>query len=567
MTDIKGLESLVENTAYVQAQQMDRNTLRDQRRPLSLPRPKRPTELREEVGTNYQSLCEQQPIGKKLFQQFLQSSSPQCQAAAEFLEELNDWHFAEDEPKTKAKQKFLSKFFHPDSRSFLSFLTEDVVEMCKGLSSKNFDEGILNKTREATTDFLREAPFTEYQKSPFFYRFLQWKEYEKQRINHMHFYEYRTIGKGGFGEVRVTNSTSFCFYLFMLLTCTVLQVCVVQAKHSGQMYACKKLDKKRLKKKGGEKLAMMEKQILEKVNSIFIVNLAYAFDNKTHLCLIMDLMNGGDLGFHIYDLGTRGLCMERVVYYTAQIATGILHLHSLNIIYRDMKPENVLLDSRGHCRLSDLGLAVELSNGKTICQKAGTTGYMAPEILRQVFYNTSVDWWSLGCSVYEMVAARLPFKDFREKVQNEEVTRRTLEDEVKFTHRKFDAATKDLIGGLLKKKPKLRLGCCGDDPRKHHFFKNINLNRLEAGLLQAPWSPKAHMVYAKNTHELRESSQVQDVKLNDKDEQFYKEFSTGAVPIRWQREMIENGVFEQLNDSQLIGPHETVWDSKACVIL
>ena len=135
------------------------------------------------------------------------------------------------------------------------------------------------------------------------------------------------------------------------------------------MYACKKLDKKRLKKKGAERFALMEKQILEKVNSLFIVNLAYAYDNRTHLCLVMDLMNGGDLRFHIYELGERGIRMERVVYYIAQITSGILHLHSMDIVYRDMKPENVLLDDKGQCRLSDLGLAVELPIGKKICQK------------------------------------------------------------------------------------------------------------------------------------------------------------------------------------------------------
>lgn len=135
------------------------------------------------------------------------------------------------------------------------------------------------------------------------------------------------------------------------------------------MYACKKLDKRRLKKKGGERLALVEKQILEKVNSIFIVNLAYAYDNSIHLCLVIDLMNGGDLKFHIYELGERGIRMERVVYYVAQITSGILHLHSLDIVYRDMKPENVLLDAKGQCRLSDFGLAVELPKGKQICQK------------------------------------------------------------------------------------------------------------------------------------------------------------------------------------------------------
>ncbi|XP_022048298.2 rhodopsin kinase grk7-b [Acanthochromis polyacanthus] len=340
------VHNLVANTACLKAQQIDRNKLRNERVSLTLPRPEKSSVLRAAVGKKYESLCEQQPIGRKLFQQFLLASDPQCVAAAEFLEELNAWRFAENETIQMAKQRVLAKFFRPESTFFLSYLTGKYAKMCKDLTEKNLDEVVMEEMMEATRDFLRGRPFLEYQKSPFFSRFLQWKEYEKQSITDKYFYEFRTLGKGGFGEV-----------------------CAVQVKHTGQMYACKKLDKRRLKKKSGERLAIVEKQILEKVNSLFIVNLAYAYDNKTHLCLVMDLMTGGDLKFHIYSLGARGICLDRVVYYTAQITTGILHLHSMDIVYRDMKPENVLLDGKGQCRLSDLGLAVELSKGKTMCQK------------------------------------------------------------------------------------------------------------------------------------------------------------------------------------------------------
>ncbi|XP_044058794.1 rhodopsin kinase grk7-b [Siniperca chuatsi] len=545
MGDLVGLDNLVANTVYLKAQHVDRNELRKQRLSLTLPKPNKSSALRVAVEKNYELLCERQPIGRKLFQQFLLTSNPQYVAAAEFLEELSDWRFAEDETREKAKQSILAKFCQPESRSFLTYLTGEAAEKCKELSDKNFDEVTMGQIREATRDFLRGKPFSEYLKSPLFYRFLQWKEYEKQKISDKYFYGFRTLGKGGFGEV-----------------------CAVQVKLTGQMYACKKLDKRRLKKKGGERLALLEKQILEKVNSLFIVNLAYAYDNKNHLCLVMDLMNGGDLRFHIYELGERGIRMERVVYYVAQITTGILHLHSMDIVYRDMKPENVLLDAKGQCRLSDLGLAVELPKGKTSCQKAGTPGYMAPEILRQENYCRSVDWWALGCSIYEMVAARLPFKDFREKVQNEEVTRRTLEDECKFEHKRFDAPTRDIISLFLKKKVQYRLGCRGDDPRSHTFFKSINFHRLEVGLVEPPWVPKSNVVYAKDTDEFRDTSEVEDIKFNAKDEKFFEEFSTGAVSIRWQKEMIDSGVFDELNDPKRNGHGcEAAWKSRMCIIL
>ncbi|XP_037318629.2 rhodopsin kinase grk7-b [Pungitius pungitius] len=545
MGELLGLNSLVANTAYLTAQHVDRDELRKLRPPPTLPKPKMSSALRTAVGRKYESLCERQPIGRKLFQQFLRACNPQYRVAAEFLEELSDWCFAEDDAREAAMQRILAKFCQPESASFLSYLTGEAAERCRSLSDKDF-EVTSGQMREDTRDFLRGKPFSEYLNSPFFYRFLQWKEYEKQKISDRYFHEFRTLGKGGFGAV-----------------------CAVQVKQTGQMYACKKLNKKCLKKESGEELALVEKQILEKVNSLFIVNLAYAYDNKTHLCMVMDLMNGGDLGFHIYELGERGIRMERIVYYVAQITTGILHLHSMDIVYRDMKPDNVLLDARGQCRLSDFGLAVELPKGKTVCQKAGTTGYMAPEILRQDYYRTSVDWWAVGCSIYEMVAARLPFKDYREKVQNEEVTRRTLEDECRFEHKHFDAPTQDIVRRFLKKRQAHRLGCrSGDDPRNHAFFKSINFRRLEAGLLEPPWTPKAHVVYANDTDAFGDVSEVEDIEFEAKDEKFYKRFSTGAVPIRWQAEMIDTGVFDELDPPRLNGHSgDAAWESRTCVVL
>ncbi|XP_061537921.1 rhodopsin kinase grk7-b-like [Phycodurus eques] len=539
------VEELVANTAYLRAQWKDTDELRKERTSPTLPLPRSSSVLQEAEGKQYESLCEQQPIGRKLFRQFLLSCNPQYAAAVEFLEELGGWSFAEEDTEAKARRNLLFKLCRPESRSFLSFLKGDAVEACKRLSNNIVNETTLSQMREATRDFLRGKPFSEYLRSPFFYRFLQWKEYERQKISDKYFHEFRTLGKGGFGEV-----------------------CAVQVKTTGQMYACKKLDKRRLKKKGGERLALQEKKILEKVNSLFIVNLAYAYDNNTHLCLVMDLMNGGDLKFHIYELGERGIRMDRVIYYAAQMTMGILHLHSMNIVYRDLKPENVLLDAYGHCRLSDLGLAVELPNGKMICQKAGTTGYMAPEILMQQYYSTSVDWWALGCTIYEMVAARLPFRDFREKVQKSEVTRRTMEDLCKFQHKRFDPATKDIICCLLKKKAAHRLGCQGDDPRKHQFFKNINFRQLEAWKLEPPWVPKPNVVYAKDTDYFDDTSKVGDIELDATDETFFEEFSTGAVPISWQKEMIDSGLFDELNRPERNGHDQVMaWKSKTCVIL
>ncbi|CAL8324952.1 unnamed protein product [Arctogadus glacialis] len=535
MCDMGGLDNLVANTAYLKAQGGDDKEMKKRRRSLALPKNELCAVVRTAIEKDFSQLCERQPIGKKLFRQYL-SSNPEYTNAASFFDDMYDWDLAEGAAKDKARQNIIKKYCKADSKNFLTFLPPESQAKCKAVTDKDFDEVMKGSIQDAAREFLKGKPFTDYQTTPFFDKFLQWKEYEKQPISDKYFYEFRTLGKGGFGEV-----------------------CAVQVKNTGQMYACKKLCKKRLKKKGGEKMALLEKQILEKVNSLFLVNLSYAYDSKTHLCLVMTLMNGGDLKYHIYNIGydgngvDKGIEMKRIIHYTAQITTGILHLHEMNIVYRDMKPENVLLDSFGQCRLSDLGLAVELREGKTITQMAGTGAYMAPELLTKTHYRTSVDWWALGCSIYEMVAGYTPFKgpeSKKEKVEKEEVQRRIQNDEPPWEHKCFDAVTKDVIQQFLKKKIEERLGVKNnlEDPRKHEWFKLINFPRLEAGLVEPPWVPKPNVVYAKDTGDIAEFSEIKGIEFDGNDNKFFNEFGTGAVSIPWQQEMIETGLFDELSD-------------------
>ncbi|CAL8346176.1 unnamed protein product [Merluccius merluccius] len=537
MCDMGGLDNLVANTAYLKAQGGDDKEMKKRRRSLSLPKTDQCAAVRTAIDKDFTQLCEKQPIGKLFFRQYL-SNNAEFKNAADFFDDMYNWDLAEGAAKDKARQNIIKKYCKADSKNFLTFLPDDAQTKCKAVTDKDFDEVMKGNIQVAARDFLKTKPFSDYQASPLFDKFLQWKEYEKQPISDKYFYEFRTLGKGGFGEV-----------------------CAVQVKNTGQMYACKKLCKKRLKKKGGEKMALLEKKILEKVNSLFLVNLSYAYDSKTHLCLVMTLMNGGDLKYHIYNIGydgkgvDKGIEMKRIIHYTAQITTGILHLHEMNIVYRDMKPENVLLDSLGQCRLSDLGLAVELRPGKTITQMAGTGAYMAPELLTKTPYKTSVDWWALGCSIYEMVAGYTPFKgpeSKKEKVEKEEVQRRIQNEEPPWEHKCFDPVTKDIIQQFLKKKMEERLGVKNnlEDPRKHEWFKSINFPRLEAGLVDPPWVPKPNVVYAKDTGDIAEFSEIKGIEFDDKDDKFFKEFGSGAVAIPWQQEMIDTGLFEELNDPQ-----------------
>ncbi|XP_067897638.1 rhodopsin kinase grk7-a-like [Heterodontus francisci] len=528
MCDMGALDNLIANTVYLQARKSvdgDIEKMRKRRKSLALPSHQQSVLVRQNISIVYENVCEQQPIGRKLFHQFT-ATVPEYQVAVDFVNEVTNFYLAENGVKNNLRQNIVTNFLKSDSKNYLSFLSQELADKCKDAAEKDLEE-LLALAQSESQRFLMGQPFQDFQNSPFFTKYLQWKTYERQPITDKYFYQFRVLGKGGFGEV-----------------------CAIQVKISGKMYACKQLDKKRLKKKHGEDMALLEKEILEKVNSRFIVNLAYAYENKNYLCLVITLMNGGDLKFHIYNIGAKGIEMNRTIFYTAQITCGILHLHSMNIVYRDMKPENILLDNNGNCRLSDLGLAVQVKEDKAINHTAGTNGYMAPEILKEEMYKYPVDWFALGCSIYEMIAGRTPFKDYKEKVSKDEVKRRTLEDEVKYEHPNFTEESKEICRLFLAKNSEERLGCRGDndDPRNHPFFKSINFQRLEAGLIDPPFVPDPCTVYCKDIGDIADFSEIKGVDITDQDKQFHKKFSTGAVTIPWQEEMIECGLFDELND-------------------
>ncbi|KAG7464200.1 G protein-coupled receptor kinase 5-like [Solea senegalensis] len=385
---------------------------------------------------------------------------------------------------------------------------------------------VFHQCSEDLHKHLSGEPFIQYQDSMFFDRFLQWKMLERQPISKKQFRQYRLLGKGGFGEV---------------------WACQVRA--TGMMYACKKLEKTHVKKRRGESMALNEKEILEGLDSRFVVNLAYAYETKHFLCMVLTMMSGGDLRFHIYNIGEPGLERNRVCFYAAEVCCGILHLHQKSIVYRDLKPENILLDDNGHIRISDLGLAVRLSEGRLVRGRVGTLGYMAPEVISHDHYGMSADWWGLGCLIYEMTAGQPPLRARGEHPNTSEMERRIKKQQEEYNN-KFSHDVKDLCSLLLTKDPKQRLGCHGSkgkDVQFHPFFKKINFRMLEAGLVNPPFKPDPRQVYCSDVQDIEEFSSVKGVTLDQMDNSFYSKFNTGSVPITWQNEMIETGCFRELN--------------------
>lgn len=211
-----GLDNLVANTAYLKAQGGDDKEMKKRRRSLSLPKPEQCAKARASVDKDFVSVCERQPIGKKYFRDFA-ATKPEYKLATTFLDELYDWDLAEGAAKDKARQNIMNKYCKADSKTFLSFLTGEPADKCKAVTDATFEEVMKGKVQDAVAEWLKGKPFTEYQSSPFFDKFLQWKEYEKQPISDKYFYEFRTLGKGGFGEVSMQLHLHIILYHSQLI--------------------------------------------------------------------------------------------------------------------------------------------------------------------------------------------------------------------------------------------------------------------------------------------------------------------------------------------------------------
>lgn len=529
------LENIVANTVYLKARDESgggkrKGRSKKWRQILKFPHItecQRPTEIAE-----FESICEEQPIGKALFREFC-DTKPELKRAITFLDAVSKYEVSSSEERSTQSHEIFHKYISQESLQRLEIIEGDKVTACQNALLDSPGTELFSECRIVVREYLKGEPFKEYQDSMYYSRFLQWKWLERQPVTKNTFRQYRVLGKGGFGEV-----------------------CACQVRSTGKMYACKKLEKKRIKKRKGETMALNEKILLQRVNSRFVVSLAYAFEMKEALCLVLTIMNGGDLKFHIHNMGSPGFEEERARFYAAEILCGLEDLHRLRIVYRDMKPENILLDDDGHVRISDLGLAVEIPENETIRGRVGTVGYMAPEVVRNERYTFSPDYWGLGCLIYEMIEGRAPFRARKEKVKREEVDRRVKEDEEKYSQ-KFSQDAQDICKKLLQKDPALRLGFENGSAqivKDHPFFNSISFSRLEAGLDPPPFEPDKRAVYAKDVLDIEQFSTVKGVNLDQNDDRFYTRFNSGSVAIPWQKEMIDTGVFAELN---VFGPNGT----------
>lgn len=267
---------------------------------------------------------------------------------------------------------------------------------------------------------------------------------------------------------------------------TFAKVMMVQKVDTGRLYAMKVINKDAVIQHNAVKHTMSERNVLKKINHPFIVSLKFSFQTQDKLYMILDYINGGELFYHLSD--AERFNQERTRFYTAEITLALGYLHSLDIVYRDLKPENLLLDMNGHICLTDFGLVKEnLGFGSVTHTFCGSPEYLAPEIFTPNGYDKSVDWWAMGTLMYEMLSGLPPF--FSDDL--EEMNERILNETLTFPNY-FSTEAKSLLLLLLERDPKKRLGSGPKDYQEiisHPFFDGIDWDRLSERAVDPPFRP------------------------------------------------------------------------------
>uniref|UniRef100_A0A3P9NP05 protein kinase C n=1 Tax=Poecilia reticulata TaxID=8081 RepID=A0A3P9NP05_POERE len=266
------------------------------------------------------------------------------------------------------------------------------------------------------------------------------------------------------------------------------KVLLSEYKSTGEMFAIKALKKGDIVARDEVDSLMCEKRIFETVNSVrhpFLVNLFACFQTSEHVCFVMEYAAGGDLMMHIHaDVFSE----PRAVFYAACVVLGLQFLHDHKIVYRDLKLDNLLLDTEGYVKIADFGLCKEgmgfRDRTSTFC---GTPEFLAPEVLTETSYTRAVDWWGLGVLIFEMLVGESPFPGDDE----EEVFDSIVNDEVRYP-RFLSTEAISIMRRLLRRSPERRLGAGerdAEEVKKHLFFRNLDWDGLLAKKVKPPFVP------------------------------------------------------------------------------
>ncbi|CAO3627726.1 unnamed protein product [Cunninghamella echinulata] len=259
------------------------------------------------------------------------------------------------------------------------------------------------------------------------------------------------------------------------------RVHLAESKFNKKHYAIKTLNKHEVVQKNQVDHTNNEFTILRDIAHPFLVTLWDAFQNDTHLFMVLDYEPGGELFTLLRK--QKKFTEEATRFYAAEVILALEYLHENEIIYRDLKPENILLDRKGHIKLTDFGFAKKVpSYTYTVC---GTPDYLAPEIIRSNGYTKAVDWWSLGVLIYEMLVGCPPFKDKNPVNLYENI----LECRIDWPE-DINPVVKDLLLGLLTPDLDKRYGVSSEkDIKLHPWFASIDFDMVFHRQLIPPHVP------------------------------------------------------------------------------
>ena len=264
------------------------------------------------------------------------------------------------------------------------------------------------------------------------------------------------------------------------------KVCLVQYKPTKEYYAMKSLKKDVLLDMDQVQSTILEKKILQSLDHPFLVGMVFCFQTEERIYFIMPFIRGGELFQHLRK--EKFFKEDKARFYAASMGIALEYLHKHGIVYRDIKPENILIGEDGYLKLIDFGMAKMLKGNEKTMSFCGTPEYLAPEIITGEGHNRAADWWSYGILLFEMLCGIPPFYCENTERMYDLITNA----ELRFPKRiQLSENAKDLIKKLLIKKQDKRLGVEKgfEEIKSHPFFKGFDFDALLAKKLEAPFIP------------------------------------------------------------------------------